>query len=84
MLDSSLDRPLYRQLTDRLRQKVARQRPGERIPSEPELAQSLGISRFTVTRAIETLVDEGVLVPRQRKRTSVPAPPPNRTPLRPR
>ena len=82
MLDSSLDRPLYRQLTDRLRQKVARQRPGERIPSEPELAQSLGISRFTVTRAIETLVDEGLLVRRQGKGTFVAAPPLQRTPIR--
>lgn len=81
MLDSSLDRPLYRQLTDRLRQDVARRRPGERIASEPELAHDLGISRFTVAKAIGALVGEGLLIRRQGKGTFVAAPPLQRTPL---
>ena len=81
MLDSSLDRPLYRQLTDALRQDVARRQPGERIASEPDLAQSHGVSRFTVAKAIETLVDEGLLVRRQGKGTFVAVPPLQRTPL---
>jgi GntR family transcriptional regulator len=81
VLDSSLGRPLYRQLTDRLRQEVARRRPGERIASEPELAQSLGISRVTVAKAIETLVAEGLLVRRQGKGTFVAVPSLQRTPV---
>jgi GntR family transcriptional regulator len=81
VLDSSLDRPLYRQLTDRLRQEVARRRPGERIASEPELAHDLGISRFTVAKAIGALVGEGLLVRRQGKGTFVAAPPLQRTPV---
>jgi GntR family transcriptional regulator len=80
MLDSSLDRPLYRQLTDRLRLEVARRQPGERIASEPELALTLGVSRFTVAKAIETLVDEGLVVRRQGKGTFVAVPPLHRTP----
>lgn len=82
MLDSRLDRPLYRQLTDQLRLDVARRQPGERIASEPELAHSLGVSRFTVAKAIETLVDEGLVVRRQGKGTFVAVPPLQRTPLR--
>jgi len=81
VLDSSLDRPLYRQLTDKLRLEVARRRPGDRIASEPELARSLGVSRFTVAKAIEALVDEGLVVRRQGKGTFVAVPPLQRTPI---
>jgi GntR family transcriptional regulator len=81
MLDSNQDRPLYRQLTDRLRREVARRRPGDRIASEPELAQTLGVSRFTVAKAIEALVDEGLVVRRQGKGTFVAVPPLRRTPI---
>lgn len=81
MLDSTQDRPLYRQLTDRLRREVAKRRPGDRIASEPELAQSLGVSRFTVAKAIEALVDEGLVVRRQGKGTFVAVPPLQRTPI---
>jgi GntR family transcriptional regulator len=81
MLDTRQDRPLYRQLSDELRQEVARLRPGERIASEPELAQAHGISRFTVTKAVEALVDEGLVVRRQGKGTFVAVPPLRRTPI---
>jgi GntR family transcriptional regulator len=81
VLDSSLDRPLYRQLIDRLRRDVAQRRPGERIASEPELAHHLGISRFTVAKAVGALVGEGLLVRRQGKGTFVATPPLQRTPV---
>ncbi len=81
MLDATQDKPLYRQLTDRLRREIARRRPGDRIASEPELAQSLGVSRFTVAKAIEQLVDEGLVVRRQGKGTFVAVPPLQRTPI---
>ncbi len=81
MLDSSQDRPLYRQLTDELRRQIAHCKPGERIASEPELATSLGVSRFTVAKAVETLVEEGLVVRRQGKGTFVTVPPLQRTPI---
>src|SRR5579863_5647586 len=81
MLDTRQDRPLYRQLTDELREEVARLRPGERIASEPELALTHGVSRFTVAKAVEALVDEGLVVRRQGKGTFVAVPTLRRTPI---
>jgi DNA-binding GntR family transcriptional regulator len=45
----------YRRLTDELREEVARLRPRERVASEPELALTCGVSRFTVDKAIQAL-----------------------------
>ena len=81
MLDARHDRPLYRQLTDQLRLEVARLQPGARIASEPELALAHSVSRFTVTKAVEALVDEGLVVRRQGKGTFVAAPPLKRAPI---
>lgn len=41
------------------------------IPSERELAQQLGVSRMTVRAAIDDLVDEGLLIRRQGRKTIV-------------
>jgi DNA-binding GntR family transcriptional regulator len=73
-LQSELDRPLYLQLLDRLRDDISSRPPGARIDSEPQLARRFGVSRFTVTRAIEILVRDGVLTRRQGLGTFV-APP---------
>jgi GntR family transcriptional regulator len=79
-LEATADRPLYRQLVDWLRADLASRAPGDRIESELQLARRFGVSRFTVTRAIEILVDEG-LVNRQRGLGSfVAAPSLRRTP----
>lgn len=59
------ERPLYRQLVEELRADVAKRAVGDRIDSEPKLAQRFGVSRFTVARAIEILVDEGLVRRRQ-------------------
>ncbi len=67
-------RPLYLQLVDWLRADAAGRKPGSRIDSEPQLARRFGVSRFTVTRAIEILVDEGLFTRRQGLGTFV-APP---------
>lgn len=55
--------PLYIQLADELRQKIAQ---GEyaldaQIPSENELHQTTGYSRSTVRKALSILVNEGLL-----------------------
>jgi GntR family transcriptional regulator/MocR family aminotransferase len=65
MLDLARDRSetLTRQLTDQLRDLIARGRlaPGQRLPSSRQLAQSLDVSRNTVSFAIEQLAAEGYL-----------------------
>jgi GntR family transcriptional regulator len=79
-LDAELDRPLYLQLVDALRGEIAAKRPGARIDSEPALAQRFGVSRFTVSRAIEVLVDEGLIRRRQGLGSFVAPPPLRRQP----
>ena len=79
-LQSTSDRPLYRQLVDWLRADLATKAPGDRIDSEPQLARRFGVSRFTVTRAIEILGDEGLVSRRQGLGSFVAAPPLKRTP----
>jgi GntR family transcriptional regulator len=59
------NRPLYRQLVEELRADVAKRAVGDRIDSEPRLAQRFGVSRFTVARALEILVEEGLVRRRQ-------------------
>jgi GntR family transcriptional regulator len=79
-LQTTSDRPLYRQLVDWLRVDLATRAAGDRIDSEPQLAKRFGVSRFTVTRAIEILVDEGLVNRRQGLGSFVAAPPLKRTP----
>jgi GntR family transcriptional regulator len=59
------ERPLYRQLVEALRADVAKRLAGDRIDSEPKLARRFGVSRFTVARAVEILVEEGLVRRRQ-------------------
>ncbi len=55
--------PLFRQLADQIRAAAARGelRPGERLPSARELADSLNISLHTVLHAYQELRDEGLI-----------------------
>lgn len=57
--------PLYQRIADQLREDIGAMGHGERIPSEPRLAKDWGVSRFTVAKAVEQLVDEGLIVRRQ-------------------
>ncbi|GGG69131.1 GntR family transcriptional regulator [Kocuria dechangensis] len=60
-------------LAMRVRQTVERLivggtwRPGERVPSSRSLAEDLGVSRTTVQSAYQALVDEGYLLPSDRR-----------------
>jgi GntR family transcriptional regulator len=80
-LHSDLDRPLYLQLVDWLRDDIAGKEAGVRVESEPQLARRFGVSRFTVTRAIEILVREGLLTRRQGLGTFVAPPKVRRAPV---
>lgn len=48
--------------------------PGERLPSERDLAERFGISRMTVRKALQTLVAEGTLERRGTAGTFLPEP----------
>jgi GntR family transcriptional regulator len=65
MKHSERDGPLYAQIAQRLRAEAVSLGPGSRIPSEPQLAQEFGVSRFTVAKAVEILVNEGLITRRQ-------------------
>ncbi|ACI50689.1 transcriptional regulator, GntR family [Gluconacetobacter diazotrophicus PA1 5] len=72
--------PLYQQIAERLRQEIDASKPGTKLASEPALANAWGVSRFTVSRAVEALVDEGLVVRRQGAGTFVADRPLRRTP----
>ena len=51
---------------DALRERVAGScAPGDRMPSEAELAREYGVSRLTLREAVRGLVEEGYLTRRQ-------------------
>ena len=56
--------PLYKQLADMLRAQIADGDlpPGRPLPSQRTLIQEHGLARGTVARAINILVDEGLVV----------------------
>lgn len=63
-LDRSAPAPLHEQISDAFRRRVTSGTwPAQtRLPSEPELAEMLAVSRGTVRRALRTLIDAGLLV----------------------
>ncbi|MEV6344012.1 GntR family transcriptional regulator [Actinoplanes sp. NPDC051851] len=62
-IDRTSPVPIYFQLSRRMEESIERGEmvPGERLPTEIELAAALEISRPTIRRAIEELVDKGLL-----------------------
>lgn len=66
--------PKYFQVQEILRQKVLNLSEGDQIPPELELCQMFQVSRITVRKAIEGLVQEGLLVTIQGKGTFVARP----------
>lgn len=65
--------PLYHQLKLALKEDIKRgaYKPGDRLPSEPELIRQYGISRITVRQALDELEAEGLIVRRHGKGTYV-------------
>lgn len=72
------DRPLYMQAVDALRNLLQHGEyvAGDRLPSEPKLAERLGISRPTLREALQTLEEEGAIVRRHGVGTFVAEPRP--------
>lgn len=69
----SLATPRYHQVYVTLRAWVrdGTYRPGDQIPTEPELCRLFGVSRITIRKAIEHLAREGWLVRHQGRGTFV-------------
>ncbi|MED5546679.1 GntR family transcriptional regulator [Novosphingobium decolorationis] len=65
--------PLYLQLARSLREQIGKGvlEAGSALPSERDLCALAGLSRVTVRKGIEQLIDEGVLVRRQGSGTFV-------------
>ena len=72
-LDRASSTPLYRQLIEEIRQGVlsGRLKPNQKLPSSRSLAQSLTVSRSTVTQSYEQLESEGYLETRRSSGTYV-------------
>jgi GntR family transcriptional regulator len=68
--------PLYHQLMERLKDSIDRGNwtPGDKIPSENQLMDQFGVSRNTAKKAIEELVQAGILYRIQGKGTFVAKP----------
>jgi DNA-binding transcriptional regulator YhcF (GntR family) len=66
-LDPDDPRPPYVQVAAALRAAILTRtfRPGEKLPSGPQLAQRYGVARMTVQGALRLLRDEGLIVSRQ-------------------
>lgn len=68
---------MHRQLAQQLRRAIGagKYRPGDRLPTEPELAARHGVSRITARQAVMQLVRDALVVRRQGKGTFVAEPP---------
>lgn len=81
-LDRDSPVPLYDQLASLLRTEIEAGRLTGRVPSEPSLVQTFGLSRGTVGRAVQILVDAG-LVTYSQGRGAFVVPPERRMPRQP-
>lgn len=79
-IDRKADRPVFRQVADMLREKIQRGewRPGDRLPSEAELAGHFEITRMTIRSAIQDLKNEGLVISEHGRGVFVRSAPPLR------
>lgn len=72
-LDEANSLPLYQQLQRRLRNAIEKNllAPDDALPPERDLAGEFAVSRITVRKALDGLVDEGLLTRRQGSGTFV-------------
>ncbi|MFI5622581.1 GntR family transcriptional regulator [Nocardioides sp. NPDC051685] len=66
-LDPDDPRPPYQQVASSLRAAILTRKigPGEKLPSQHELAATYGVARMTIQQALRILKDEGLTVSRQ-------------------
>ncbi len=75
-LDRSSFIPLYYQLQELLKEQIesGAWAPGDRLPSEPQLARRYGVSRVVVRQALAILQDDGQILRAQGRGTFVADP----------
>lgn len=75
-LNRNSNKPLYYQMMEELKSQInsGNYKVGQKIPTEPELAEIFKVSRITVRRTIEELCHQGYLVKKQGKGTFVETP----------
>jgi len=63
LINKDSAQPLYKQIKDAINNRISQGqwRPGQKIPSENAMVDSLKVSRMTVHRALRELTREGVL-----------------------
>ncbi|WP_028745775.1 UTRA domain-containing protein [Rhizobium mesoamericanum] len=73
--------PIYLRIFEDIEAKIlsGEWRPGDRIPKEHDLVKSYGCSRMTVTKALTTLVERGLVVRKRKTGSFVAAPQIDRT-----
>lgn len=70
--------PRYREIEAVLRARIARMRPGQRLPSDADLCAEFGVSRMTARHAMAQLADEGLVRRDPGRGTFVAEPPTHR------
>lgn len=70
---SQMQRPLYQALREVIVQNIrdGRLRPGDRLPTERDLARGCGVSRITVRAALEGLAKDKLVARRTRTGTII-------------
>ena len=68
--------PKYRRIADFIREQIddGALAVGDQVPTEARLCEQFGVSRITVVKALDRLVDEGLLVREQGRGTFVAQP----------
>lgn len=71
IINREVSKPVYLQVADYLRNNIYSEEwgKGEQIPSENQIMKSLEVSRGTVKKAVNMLVEEGLLYQIQGKGT---------------
>ncbi len=72
-VDHNSYEPIYAQLVRILQEQIVtgKLRPGDRLPSESQLCKHHSVSRMTVRRAINILVEQGVIITKQGQGTFI-------------
>jgi GntR family transcriptional regulator len=72
-IDYTAADPPYRQIAAWLRNRITEGelRPGQRLPTERELQQTLGVAATTTRRAYRVLAEEGLVVTTRGRGTHV-------------